>query len=337
MTGKVAAFAPHAKVIHGDVDPAELSKVRVADVPIVGDCRLVIEALTAELAKSEQRREERGDPAPDRGAWHAQLEAWEAAYPYSYLSDDDGALKPQYVLERVNAAAPDAVVVSGVGQHQMFASQWWRFQEPYHWINSGGLGTMGFGLPAAIGAKAGAPDATVWLFDGDGCFQMTCQELITAAVNGIAVKVAILNNGYLGMVRQWQELFYDERYSEVRLGQEVPDFVKLAEAMGCVGFRVDAPGDVDAVIEKAMAVTDRPVVVDFRIDPMEKVYPMVPAGASNDDIILGPAFGDEEDDRDLLALSGSDGSAPMTHGGQGETEPPPEHPDGHFEMEKGKD
>jgi acetolactate synthase-1/2/3 large subunit len=333
VTGKVSAFAPHAKVVHVDVDPAELSKVRTADVPIVGDCRLVIEALTAEYEKSQRRREERGDPPTDRTAWDTQLREWRDTYPYRYVSGGDDELKPQYVIERLFEAAPESVLVAGVGQHQMFASQWWRFNEPYTWINSGGLGTMGFAVPAAVGAKVGRPDATVWAIDGDGCFQMTSQELITASVEGIPVKIAILNNGYLGMVKQWQELFYDERYSEVHLGFDVPDYVKLAEAMGCAGFRVEHPGEVDAVIAKAMDIDDRPVVIDFRIDPREKVYPMVPAGTSNDGIILGPAFGQVEDERELLAMSGSDGAAPMTHGG--EDEPPPEHPDGKITMDKG--
>lgn len=334
VTGRVPDFAPGAKVVHVDIDPAELSKVRQADVPIVGDCRIVIDAMHKEFEKSERRREERGDPPPDREAWLDRIHEWEARYPYRYVeSSDDKVVKPQYVVERLHAAAPDATVVAGVGQHQMFASQWWRFSRPYQWVNSGGLGTMGFAIPAAIGAKTGDPDRVVWAIDGDGCFQMTMQELITAAVEGIPVKIAILNNGYLGMVRQWQELFYEERYSEVNLGTDIPDYVKLAEAMGCAGFRVDTVPEVDTAIAKAMEVDDRPVVVDFRIDPMEKVYPMVPAGTSNDGILLGPALGQVEDERELAVLAGSDGAAPMTHGG--EDEPPPEHPEGHVEMDKG--
>ncbi|MBX7160446.1 MAG: biosynthetic-type acetolactate synthase large subunit [Acidimicrobiia bacterium] len=330
VTGRVADFAPHAKVVHVDIDPAELSKVRAADVPIVADCRLAIEALIKEFDKQERRREERGDAPVDRSAWNAQIDAWRSAYPYKYVAGDrPDVVKPQYVLERLNAAAPDAIVTAGVGQHQMFASQWWRFREPYHWINSGGLGTMGFAVPAAVGAQVGAPDKVVWCVDGDGCFQMTMQELITASVEGIPVKVAILNNGYLGMVRQWQDLFYDERHSEIYLSQDVPDYVGLAEAMGCAGFRVDTVDEVDSVIAKAMAITDRPVVVDFRIDPAEHVYPMVPAGKSNDGVILGPAFGQPEHQ-----MAG-DGAAPMTSGGEGEVEPPPEHPDGHMTLDKG--
>ncbi|MFN8104541.1 MAG: biosynthetic-type acetolactate synthase large subunit [Acidimicrobiia bacterium] len=330
VTGRVADFAPHAKVIHVDIDPAELSKVRVADVPIVADCRLAIEALAKEYGKQERRREERGDAPTDRSAWNAQIDAWRTAYPNKYLQGDrPDVIKPQYVLERLNAAAPDAIVTAGVGQHQMFASQWWRFREPYHWINSGGLGTMGFAVPAAVGAKVGAPDEVVWCVDGDGCFQMTMQELITASVESIPIKVAILNNGYLGMVRQWQDLFYDERHSEIYLSQDVPDYVGLAEAMGCAGFLVDTVDEVDSVIAKAMAITDRPVVVDFRIDPTEHVFPMVPAGTSNDGVILGPAYGPLDQQ-----LAG-DGAAPMVHGGEGESEPPPEHPDGHMTLDKG--
>lgn len=331
VTGKVSAFAPGARVVHVDVDPAELSKVRHADVPIVGDCRVVLDALVAEHEKQERRRVERGDPKPDRSAWLAQLADWQEEYPLRYVAASPDELKPQYVIERLNAAAPDAVVVSGVGQHQMFASQWWKFNEPYHWINSGGLGTMGFAIPAAVGAKAGSPESVVWAVDGDGCFQMTMQEIITASTENFPIKVAILNNGYLGMVRQWQDLFYDERYSEVHLGQEVPNYVKLAEAMGGVGFAVDSPTDVDATIAKAMEINDRPVIIDFHVDPREHVFPMVPAGGSNDDIILGPAFGEDDAEEELSHFMGSDGAAPMTHGG--EDEPPPEHPDGDFRLE----
>jgi len=330
VTGKVSEFAPDAQVIHVDVDPAVLSKVRTADIPIVADCRLAIDAFIKEFDKQERRREERGDPPVDRSDWNAQIDRWRTAYPYKYVpSDSADVVKPQYVLERLNAAAPDAIVCAGVGQHQMLASQWWKFREPYHWVNSGGLGTMGFAVPAAVGAKAGRPDKTVWAVDGDGCFQMTMQELITASVEQIPVKIAILNNGYLGMVRQWQDLFYGERHSEIYLSQTVPDYVGLAEAMGCAGFRCETADEVDAVIAKAMSITDRPVVVDFRIDPAEHVYPMVPAGSSNDGIIVGPAFGQPEEQ-----LPG-DGAAPMTHGGQGETEPPAEHPDGFMELDKG--
>lgn len=291
VTGKVDAFAPNAKVIHADIDPAELGKVRRPDVPIVGEAGQVI----AELVKSVRVEIEKR-PKPDWSKWWAELREWQRKYPLQYDQGQEGPLKGQFVVEKLyEVTAGDCFLVAGVGQHQMWASQYWRFNKPYHWINSGGLGTMGFAVPAAIGAKVGCPDETVWAIDGDGCFQMTAQELITATVHGVPVKVAILNNAYLGMVRQWQELFYDERFSEVELGYEIPNYVKWAEAMGCYGFRVDAPDDVVPTIEKAHSITDRPVVIDFRIDYSEHVYPMVPAGASNDDIILS-----KEDDPDAV-------------------------------------
>jgi acetolactate synthase-1/2/3 large subunit len=285
VTGKLAAFAPEAKVIHVDVDPAEIGKNRAADVPIVGDCRDVIGKLAVELAK----RQDAEGGAPDRDRWLAQLRDWQRAYPYRYEQQQDGPLKPQYCVERLHAIADDdTILVAGVGQHQMYASQYWRFERPRHWINSGGLGTMGFAVPAALGAKAGRPETRVVAIDGDGCFQMTAQELATSTTERIPFVTAILNNGYLGMVRQWQELFFDERYSGVWLDPNVPDYVKLAEAYGAVGFRVEHPEEVDSTIEKAYSVEDRSVVIDFRVDPAEMVFPMVPAGGSNDDIILGP-------------------------------------------------
>jgi acetolactate synthase-1/2/3 large subunit len=288
VTGKVAAFAPGAKIIHVDIDPAELGKVRRADVPIVGDVRLVIEelvkAVKAELAKR---------PAADQSPWHAQLNDWRTRFPLRYEQPDGGPLKPQFCIEMLRANTPDdTILVSGVGQHQMWSSQLWKFKHPRTWVNSGGLGTMGYAVPAAIGAKVGRPDRMVWAVDGDGCFQMTAQELVTATAERIPIKVAILNNAYLGMVRQWQELFYEERYSEVYLSPDLPDYVKWAEAMGCVGLRAETPDDVVPLIEKANEVDDRPVVIDFRVDYREKVYPMVPAGASNDDIILDPSMGE---------------------------------------------
>jgi acetolactate synthase-1/2/3 large subunit len=284
VTGKLSAFAPDAKIIHVDIDPAELGKIRNPDVPIVGDLASVIPDLVKALrVKLEET------PRLERAAWDEQLAEWKARYPYTYDRSSPDVLKPQFVIESLHQAAPDSIVVAGVGQHQMWASQYWRFNRPNTWINSGGLGTMGYAVPAAIGAKVGRPDETVWAIDGDGCFQMTAQELITASVSRIPVKVAIINNAYLGMVRQWQELFYDERYSQVSFGNDIPDYVKWAEAMGCVGFRVDHPDEVVPTIEKANQINDRPVVVDFRVDPLEKVYPMVPAGSSNDEIILGPA------------------------------------------------
>jgi acetolactate synthase I/II/III large subunit len=285
VTGKLSAFATDAKIIHVDIDPAELGKVRRADVPIVGDCRLVIEELVQAVKADRGKRE-----WPSLDAWHAQVREWQDRYPLVFDQHEDGPLKPQFVIEMLRDHTPDdTIVVSGVGQHQMWTSQRWRFNYPYTWINSGGLGTMGFAVPAAIGAKVGKPERLVWAVDGDGCFQMTAQELVTASAERIPVKIAILNNAYLGMVRQWQELFYEERYSEVYLSPDLPDYVKWAEAMGCVGFRVDHPDDVVATIEKANEIDDRPVVVDFRVDYREKVYPMVPAGASNDAIILDPA------------------------------------------------
>src|SRR3954453_22154601 len=288
VTGKVGAFAPDAKIIHVDIDPAELGKVRRPDVPIVGDCRLVIEELV-KAVKAEQVK--RGKP--DLSEWNAQLDEWRRRYPITYRQDDGGPLKPQYCIEMLRAHTPDdTICVAGVGQHQMWTSQLWKFNQPYTWVNSGGLGTMGYAVPAAVGAKVGMPERMVWAVDGDGCFQMTAQELVTAAAERIPVKIAILNNAYLGMVRQWQEIFYEERYSEVYLSPDLPDYVKWAEAMGCVGMRVDSADDVVTTIEKANAINDRPVVIDFRTDWREKVYPMVPAGSSNDDIILGPEFGE---------------------------------------------
>jgi acetolactate synthase-1/2/3 large subunit len=288
VTGKVSAFAPDAKIIHVDIDPAELGKVRRPDVPIVGDCRLVIEELV-KAVKSEQSKRGR----PDLSEWTAQVRSWQEQHPITYDQEEGGPLKPQYVIEMLRANTPDdTILVSGVGQHQMWASQLWKFKQPNTWVNSGGLGTMGYAVPAAVGAKVGQPDKTVWAVDGDGCFQMTAQELVTAAAERVPVKIAILNNAYLGMVRQWQELFYEERYSEVYLSPDLPDYVKWAEAMGCAGFRVDNADDVVTTIEKANAINDRPVVIDFRTDWREKVYPMVPAGASNDDIILGPDQGE---------------------------------------------
>jgi acetolactate synthase-1/2/3 large subunit len=283
VTGKLAGFAPDAKIIHVDIDPAELGKVRRPDVGIVGDCRLVIEELVVALR-------ERQEEAADRSPWKSQISGWQEKFPLHYDPPVEGdELKPQFVLETLRDSAPeDTILVSGVGQHQMWASQYWRFNHPYTWVNSGGLGTMGFSVPAAIGAKVGRPDQTVWAVDGDGCFQMTAQELVTASSERIPIKVAILNNAYLGMVRQWQEMFYDERYSEVYLSPDLPDYVKWAEAMGCVAFRVESPEEVQPTIDKANQIDDRPVVVEFRTDSREKVFPMVPAGASNDDVVVHP-------------------------------------------------
>ena len=287
VTGKLDGFAPHAKIIHVDIDPAELGKVRRPDVPIVGDCRLVIEDLIKALVALGGT-----DAQPDRTAWKQQLSGWQEKFPLTYenLEPGEGHVKPQYVLERLRSLSPsDTIVASGVGQHQMWTSQYWKFNHPYTWINSGGLGTMGFAIPAAIGAKVGRPDRTVWAVDGDGCFQMTAQELVTASVERIPIKVAILNNGYLGMVRQWQEMFYDERYSEVYLSPDLPDYVKWSEAMGCVAMRVESTDEVDAAIDKANSINDRPVVIEFRTDSREKVFPMVAAGRTNSEVMVDPS------------------------------------------------
>ena len=295
ITGKVSTFAPDAKIIHVDIDPAEQGKVRRPDVPIVGDCRLVIE----ELVKTIKEMLANGDAQTDISAWKSRVSGWQEQFPLFYSPSEPGeALKPQFCLEKLHELAPAGTILcSGVGQHQMFSSQFWKFEEPYTWVNSGGLGTMGFSIPAAIGAKVARPDRTVWAVDGDGCFQMTAQELVTASVERIPIKVAIMNNSYLGMVRQWQEMFYDERYSEVYLSPELPDFVKWAEAMGCVGIRVESPEEVEPAIALANSINDRSVVVEFRVDAGEKVFPMVPAGFGNDDVLLHP---NQNDRREFL-------------------------------------
>jgi acetolactate synthase-1/2/3 large subunit len=285
VTGKVPTFAPEAKIIHVDIDPAELGKVRRPDVGIQGDCRVTIEQLVQAV------RDLGGAAAqPDRREWKSRVSGWRENFPLTYEQSEPGELlKPQFVLEQLRDNTPDdCIVASGVGQHQMWTSQYWRFNHPYTWINSGGLGTMGFSVPAAIGAKVGRPDRMVWAVDGDGCFQMTAQEMVTAAAERIPVKVAILNNAYLGMVRQWQEMFYEERYSEVYLSPDLPDYKMWAEAMGCVGMRVEDPDEVLPAIEKANEIDDRPVVIDFRTDASEKVFPMVPAGSSNSQVVVDP-------------------------------------------------
>jgi acetolactate synthase-1/2/3 large subunit len=289
VTGRLDSFAPEAAVVHADIDPAEISKNRHAEVPIVGDCREVIVELIAAI-----RAEQESGEQPDLTAWWSQLEAWRATYPLGYDKPDDGSLSPQYAIERIGKlAGPDAVYVAGVGQHQMWAAQFIEHEHPRHWLNSGGLGTMGYAVPAAMGAKVGAPESAVWAIDGDGCFQMTNQELATCTVEGIPIKVAIINNGNLGMVRQWQTLFYNERYSQTDLdggeqgtsaGTRIPDFVKLAEAYGCAGLRCETAADVDTVIKQAMEINDRPVVIDFIVHRDAMVFPMVAAGTSNDDI-----------------------------------------------------
>jgi len=293
VTGKLTTFAPYATVIHADVDPAEISKNRTADVPIVGDCREVITDLIVAV-----RAEYAAGRRADLTGWWKQCHSWRETYPLGYEEPPDGSLAPQYAIERLGRiAGPDAVYVAGVGQHQMWASQFISYEKPYTWLNSGGLGTMGYAVPAAMGAKVGRPDATVWAIDGDGCFQMTNQELVTCALNNIPIKVAIINNGSLGMVRQWQTLFYDRRYSNTDLhSKRIPDFVKLAEAMGCVGLRCETAAGVDAVIEKAMAINDAPVVIDFVVGQDAMVWPMVAAGASNDDIKVARDLAPDWDD-----------------------------------------
>ncbi len=282
VTGKVDTFAPDAKIIHVDIDPAELGKVRRPDVGVAGDCRLVIVELIRCIKELGGRSAQ-----PNRDAWKQTISGWQEKYPLAYVQSEPGdLLKPQYVLETLRDNTPDdTIVCSGVGQHQMWAAQYWDFKHPYTWVNSGGLGTMGFSVPAAIGAKVGRPDRMVWAVDGDGCFQMTAQELVTAAAERIPIKVAILNNAYLGMVRQWQEMFYDERYSEVYLSPDLPDYKMWAQSMGCEGMRVESPEDVLPAIEKANEINDRPVVIEFRTDASEKVFPMVPAGMSNDAVL----------------------------------------------------
>jgi len=281
VTGKLSTFAPLATVVHADIDPAEISKNRAADVPIVGDCKEVI----ADLVVAVQAEHDAGRRA-DLSAWWRQLDGWRRTYPLGYETPADGSLSPQYAIERLGRlVGPDAIYVAGVGQHQMWAAQFISYERPGSWVNSGGLGTMGFAVPAAMGAKVGRPDTTVWAVDGDGCFQMTNQELATCALNGIPIKVAVINNGSLGMVRQWQTLFYGARYSNTDLhSTRIPDFVKLAEAYGCLGLRCESADDVDATIEKAMSTEDVPVVVDFVVHQDAMVWPMVPAGTSNDDI-----------------------------------------------------
>ena len=295
VTGKLSSFAPEAKVVHADIDPAEISKNRVADVPIVGDCREVLTELAAAV-----RSEQAAGRKADYTAWWEALEDWRTRYPLGYETVP-GELAPQYVIERIGKlSGPDTIYTTGVGQHQMWAAQFISYEKPYTFLNSGGAGTMGYGVPAAMGAKAGVPDATVWCIDGDGCFQMTNQELATCALNNIPIKIAVINNGALGMVRQWQTLFYNQRYSNTDLqSRRIPDFVKLAEAYGCVGLRCESPDQVDSVIEKAMAINDAPVVIDFVVHEDAMVWPMVPAGLSNDEILAArgqrPDFDDESE------------------------------------------
>ena len=284
VTGDPEFFAPNAKVIHVDVDPAEIGKIRNADVPIVGDAKVVL----GQLIQSGTKRLA-GNQAPARTEWFETIRGWQRDFPLAFDQDPSGPIQQQYVIDQLHkATGGNAIVVAGVGQHQMWASQFWGFERPNTWINSGGLGTMGFAVPAAIGAKAGMPDETVIAIDGDGCFQMTFQELITAATEKIPVKIAVMNNANLGMVRQWQRLFYNERFSASELSYDNPNIVMLAEALGCVGLRAEVPSEVIPTIEKGLAITHRPVVMEFRCDPDAMVYPMIASGGSNDDIIMGP-------------------------------------------------
>ncbi|CAN2211033.1 IlvB Thiamine pyrophosphate-requiring enzymes [acetolactate synthase, pyruvate dehydrogenase (cytochrome), glyoxylate carboligase, phosphonopyruvate decarboxylase] [Candidatus Nanopelagicaceae bacterium] len=295
VTGKLSTFAPNAKILHADIDPAEIGKNRHADVAVVGDVRetisALIPALKAALAKSQ----------PDLSTWLRQMNSLKATYPLGYDLPDDGSLSPQHVIERIGKiSGTDTIFTSGVGQHQMWASQFISYEHPRTWLNSGGAGTMGYGVPAAMGAKVGAPNATVWAIDGDGCFQMTNQELVTCALNNIPIKVAIINNESLGMVRQWQTLFYEGRYSNTSLeSKRVPNFPMLAESMGCVGLSCERPEDLDKTIEKAMSINDQPVVVDFRVHRDAMVWPMVAAGTSNDEIMIARATAPDWDSQEL--------------------------------------
>ena len=295
VTGKLSSFAMNAKVIHADIDPAEIGKNRFADVAVVGDVgrtmKALIPALQSEFKKSK----------PDLAPWWKQMSSLRATYPVGYNHPEDGTVSPQYVIERIGAiSGPDSIYVAGVGQHQMWASQFVKYEKPRTWLNSGGLGTMGYAVPAAMGAKVGMPGTTVWAIDGDGCFQMTNQELVTCALNNIPIKVAIINNESLGMVRQWQTMFYDSRYSNTSLeSKRIPDFVKLADAMGCAGLRCDKTEDVDAVIKEAMSINDQPVVVDFSVFRDAMVWPMVAAGTSNDEIMIARGLAPDWDSQEL--------------------------------------
>jgi acetolactate synthase-1/2/3 large subunit len=299
VTGKLSSFAPLATIVHADIDPAEIGKNRAVDVPIVGDLREVLADLLPELAREHVQHGK-----PDLGAWWKQIDDWRETFPLGYDEPEDGHLAPQHVIQRISElSGPESIFVAGVGQHQMWASQFIRFERPNSWLNSGGLGTMGYAVPAAMGAKVGQPDRTVWAIDGDGCFQMTNQELATCTINDIPIKVAVINNSSLGMVRQWQTLFYSERYSNTDLHTghgtvRIPDFVKLADAYGCVGLRCETKADVDATIKRALEIDDQPVVIDFTVSRDAMVWPMVAAGVSNDQIQyargISPAW-DRED------------------------------------------
>ena len=298
VTGKLEAFAPGARVIHIDIDPAEIGKNRVADVPIVGDVKTVLQALIPQI---EQLHKEYGKP--DLTTWWKLLDKWVEQYPVAYEEPTDGTLAPQWVVQQLSAEAdPNTIWVSGVGQHQMWATQLIEFHHPHQWISSGGLGTMGFGLPAAIGAEIGSQQyfdgkKPVWLIDGDGSFQMTSEELATAFMEGTPIKIALLNNSVYGMVRQWQTLYYEKHYSATILHEEektglvgVPDFVKLAEAYGCVAMRARTKEEAIECIRKANQINDRPLLIDFHVWKDAMVWPMVAAGDSNDNVTYMPGI-----------------------------------------------
>lgn len=296
VTGKAALFAPNAQVVHVDIDPAEISKIRTADVPIVGDLKDVLVDLEGAFRSA-------APDGSDIDEWWSFLDGLRDEFPLGYAQPSDGLMSPQYVIQRIGElTGPEGVYAAGVGQHQMWAAQFIKYERPNSWLNSGGAGTMGYAVPAAMGAKVAEPDRVVWAIDGDGCFQMTNQELATCTINQIPIKVAIINNSSLGMVRQWQTLFYDGRYSHTNLNTghgtaRIPDFVKLAEAYGCLAIRVEKEEDVDAAIQTALATNDRPVVIDFVVSADAMVWPMVPQGVSNSYIQYArdhaPAFDQE--------------------------------------------
>lgn len=323
VTGDLSTFAPNAKVIHADIDPAEIGKLREVHVPIVGDAREVLAALSETFQRLQL-------PAPNTTEWVRYLTDLSEQFPLGWEEPADGSMSPQFVLKTLSdIVGPEAVYVAGVGQHQMWAAQFIQYDHPRTWLNSGGLGTMGYSIPAAMGAKAAAPEKEVWAVDGDGCYQMTNQEITTCAMEGFPIKVALINNGNLGMVRQWQTLFYDQRYSNTKLRPEdnsyLPDMVQLSEGLGAVAFRVTKPEDVAPAIEKARAINDRPVVIDFIVGEDAQVWPMVAAGKSNDEVEhvrgMRPLFNDENsaaetpaDIHDTLVDNASDAAkAPEAH------------------------
>jgi acetolactate synthase-1/2/3 large subunit len=299
VTGKASLFAPNAQVVHVDIDPAEISKIRTADVPIVGDLREVLVDLRDAFADAVKQT------TPDIDEWWSFLNGLREEFPLGYTPTSDGLLSPQSVIQRIGElSGPEAVYAAGVGQHQMWAAQFIKYERPNSWLNSGGAGTMGYAVPAAMGAKVAQPERTVWAIDGDGCFQMTNQELATCVINDIPIKVAIINNSSLGMVRQWQTLFFDGRHSNTDLNtghgtRRIPDFVKLAEAYGCLAIRVEKEEEVDAAIQLALDTNDRPVVIDFVVSADAMVWPMVPQGVSNSYVQYArdhaPAFAEQED------------------------------------------